>query len=293
MKIGMRNIKTALSVFLCVVIFQVLNIGSPFYAAIAAIISMQSSVADTFKTGKNRMLGTLLGAFIGLIFALLGPSNPILIGLGIIIIISVSNWLNWNKSITIAGIVFIAIMVNLNGKSPWGYSFNRIIDTLIGITIAVIINYYISPPINIDKVLEHSKALLSMLIEKLNMKLYKGEKINIKELNEEILLLEKEINDYQKEFKRDKNNSYENSDVKKAVEFLKNIFDHLKIIDKIENTPPLNLKNCTRAMERLNCTIEPSIEIEDEITVVYNYHVGKILDYLGLIDNLLNKPNGC
>lgn len=76
MKIGMRNIKTALSVFLCVVIFQIFNMGSPFYAAIAAIISMQSSVIDTFKTGKNRVLGTFLGAFTGLVFALLGPSNP-------------------------------------------------------------------------------------------------------------------------------------------------------------------------------------------------------------------------
>ena len=57
MKIGMRNVKTPLAVFLCVVIFQILNMGSSFYAAIAAIISMQSSVLDSFKTGKNRMLG--------------------------------------------------------------------------------------------------------------------------------------------------------------------------------------------------------------------------------------------
>lgn len=280
MRIGMRNIKTALSVFLCVVIFQVFNMGSSFYAAIAAIISMQSSVVDTFKTGKNRMLGTFLGAFIGLIFALIGPANPLLIGLGIIIIISVSNWLGWNKSISIAGVVFIAIMVNLNGKSPWTYSFYRIVDTLVGISIAVLINYFISPPINTGKISEHCQALTSMLLEKFKTKLCLGEEINIEELNKKIISLEKEFNNYRNEFKGKKGNSFENCNVKKVLEQLNNILDHLKIIDKIETNLPLTKENCEKASKLLNCTIEPSNILFNEIAIVYNYHISKILDFI-------------
>jgi uncharacterized membrane protein YgaE (UPF0421/DUF939 family) len=291
MKIGMRNIKTALAVFLCIVLFQVFNMGSPFYAAIAAIISMQSSVMDSFKTGKNRILGTFLGALIGLIFALIGPSNPLLIGLGIIIIISVSNWLKWNKSITIAGVVFIAIMVNLNGKSPWTYSMYRIIDTLVGIGIAVLINYFISPPIKIEGILKHTNTLLVMLLEKLKAKLSSGQKISIEDLNKEIQLLEKEIWDYKKEFKVNKGNSYENSDIKKVVELLKNIFDHLKIIDEIEYTTPLGSENSIRVQELLNISIEPSNEVDEEHTIVYNYHLSKILNYYSLIDSIVKKNN--
>jgi uncharacterized membrane protein YgaE (UPF0421/DUF939 family) len=279
MKIGMRNIKTALSVFLCVVIFQMFNMGSPFYAAIAAIISMQSSVVDSFKTGKNRMLGTFLGALIGLIFALIGPSNPLLIGLGIMIIISISNWLGWNKSISIAGVVFIAIMVNLNGKSPWTYSLYRIVDTLVGISIAVMINYFISPPINIDKISEHCQMLISMFLEKLKTKLCLGEEINIEELNKKIISLEKEFNNYRSEFKGKKSNSFENCNVRNVIEQLNNILDHLKIIDKIENNPPLTKENSERASKLLNCNIESSKELHDEIALVYNYHIGKIIDY--------------
>lgn len=279
MKIGMRNIKTALSVFICIVIFQVSNMGSPFYAAIAAIISMQSSVADSFKTGKNRMLGTFLGAFVGLIFALIGPNNPLLIGLGVMIIIYISNWLDWNKSITIAGVVFIAIMVNLKGGSPWAYSFNRIIDTLIGIAVAVLINYFISPPVSTDKILDHYRMLLSMLFEEIKGNLRQGEKISIGELDKKIFALEKEFIDYKMEFKGKKNSSLGNSNVQKIIEILKNILDHLKIIDKIEGDHPLSIENCNKAGNLLNCTIVPS-ESHDDIAIVYNYHMGKILDYL-------------
>ncbi len=34
----------------------------PFYACIAAVITMQSTVHDSFTTGKNRMIGTIIGA---------------------------------------------------------------------------------------------------------------------------------------------------------------------------------------------------------------------------------------
>ncbi len=284
MKIGMRNVKTALAVFLCVVIFQVLNLGSSFYAAIAAIISMQSSVVDSFMTGKNRMLGTLLGAIIGLIFALIGPGNPLLIGIGIIIIISISNWLDWNSSISIAGVVFLAVMINLNGKSPWSYSFNRIVETLIGISLAVLINYFISPPIKIDKISEHSKALTSMLLEKLKAKLCLGEKINIEDLNKKINSLEKEFNNYRDEFKGKKSSSFDNSNVKKVLDQLNNILDHLKIIDKIDKDLPLTKENYERANKLLNCNIEPSNIQFKEIVIVYNYHVGKILDFIENIE---------
>lgn len=280
MKIGMRNIKTALSVMICIVIFQIFNMGSPFYAAIAAIISMQSSVADSFKIGKYRMLGTFLGAFVGLVFALIGPSNPILIGLGVMIIIYVSNLLDWNKSISIAGVVFIAIMVNLNGGSPFVYSLNRIIDTSIGIVVAVLINYFISPPIRIDKIVEHYQLLLSMLLEDIKGNLAQGKKINIEDLNNKIHSLEKEYNEYKLEFKGKKSNSLESSNVQIIIELLKNIINHLKIIDKIDGDQPLTRENCSRAGDLLDCSIENFEEVYNDAAIVYNYHIGKILDYL-------------
>ena len=61
-KIGMRNIKTSISVFLCIIILRIFHNTYPFYACIAAVITMQSAVHHSFATGRNRMIGTVVGA---------------------------------------------------------------------------------------------------------------------------------------------------------------------------------------------------------------------------------------
>ena len=62
-KIGLRNIKSAISVFICLVLLK----DNHFYASIAAIICLQTTVANSIKVGKNRAIGTILGGLWGLI----------------------------------------------------------------------------------------------------------------------------------------------------------------------------------------------------------------------------------
>ncbi|MDT2191533.1 FUSC family protein [Paenibacillus larvae] len=69
-RIGMRNVKTAIAVLLCILILRLFQIESPFYACIAAVITMQNTVEDSYETGINRIIGTLIGAAIGLVFVI-------------------------------------------------------------------------------------------------------------------------------------------------------------------------------------------------------------------------------
>ena len=53
-KIGMRNVKTAVAVGICLLFFQLLHIGSDIngvQAAVAATICMKSSLQNTEKQG--------------------------------------------------------------------------------------------------------------------------------------------------------------------------------------------------------------------------------------------------
>jgi uncharacterized membrane protein YgaE (UPF0421/DUF939 family) len=159
MKIGMRNIKTGIAVALCIAISKIFKMEYPFYAAIAAVISMQNTVSDSFKAGKNRMLGTMVGALIGLVSAIIMPGNIILCGIGIILVIFICDKLNWNKSLVIACIVFCAIMTNLKGRNPYLYSLNRLLDTFLGITSAMLVNYFILPPNYFKKLQEHGENM--------------------------------------------------------------------------------------------------------------------------------------
>ncbi|WP_203635921.1 FUSC family protein [Thermobrachium celere] len=143
----MRNIKTALAVFLSIVFSNILKLDYPFYAAIASLVCMQSTLEKTYTAGKNRLLGTFIGAVLGFVFASLFPTNALFSALGIVLLIYICNKLDWNDAISMAGIVFLGIMLNIkDNKHALVYSYKRLLETLIGITIAFIVNYFIKPP---------------------------------------------------------------------------------------------------------------------------------------------------
>ncbi|WDC83191.1 aromatic acid exporter family protein [Caloramator sp. mosi_1] len=60
----------------------------------------------TYTAGKNRLLGTLIGAILGFVFASFFPTNAIFSAVGIIVLICICNKLEWNDAISMAGIVF-------------------------------------------------------------------------------------------------------------------------------------------------------------------------------------------
>lgn len=148
-KIGARNLKTALAVTLCIGFFELIHREYPFYACIAAVICMKDTVENSYKMGKSRMIGTITGGIVGLMLTFLALNlnlikfPGIITGLGIVLTIYLLNIFNKKGSISIACIVLIAIMTNLHGKAPYAYAIDRIIDTFIGIIIALLINNYI------------------------------------------------------------------------------------------------------------------------------------------------------
>lgn len=282
-KIGMRNIKTAISVSICVALAHVFNREYIFYAAIASVIAMQSSVTDSFKAGKNRILGTMVGAVIGFVCAFISPNNIILCGVGIIILIFICNSLGWNKSITISCIVFLAIMLNLNGRSPFMYSINRIIDTFIGITVAVLVNYFILPPKHWDKLYDQYILAIDRVFIIIEEKLCNHKKVNLDKLENEILKLESNLNTYTSELRiRQQENVYIDK-IKKIINVCNEIYVHLKIIESIEKVCGLNESNYAKVVDMFSK--EPIKEKEkDEISIVFNYHVEKILNSLDKLE---------
>lgn len=282
-KIGMRNIKTAISVSICVALAHVFNREYIFYAAIASVIAMQSSVTDSFKAGKNRILGTMVGAVIGFVCAFISPNNIILCGVGIIILIFICNSLGWNKSITISCIVFLAIMLNLNGRSPFMYSINRIIDTFIGITVAVLVNYFILPPKHWDKLYDQYILAIDRVFIIIEEKLCNHKKVNLDKLENEILKLESNLNTYTSELRiRQQGNVYIDK-IKKIINVCNEIYIHLKIIESIEKVCGLNESNYTKVADMFSK--EPIKEKEkNEISTVFNYHVENILNLLDKLE---------
>lgn len=151
-KPGLRIIKTGLAVMISMVISHIRPGGGlPFYSAIAAIISMQQNVDDSFSVGVNRVIGTIFGGLMGLIYLVIVPDGSIpvfldyfLIALVVTFIIWVMANVNRKSAVSIAAIVFLSITIN-HSKDPGGipldFASSRVTDTLIGVLSAILVNY--------------------------------------------------------------------------------------------------------------------------------------------------------
>lgn len=270
---GMRNIKTAIAVVICVLVAKIFKLEYSFYAAIAAVITMENTVSNSFRAGKNRMLGTLVGATIGFLCALIMPGNALLCGIGVVMVIFLCNKLKWSKSVSIACIVFMAIMVNLNGKNPLLYSSNRILDTFIGIIVAMVVNYFICPPNYVKEIKDKSNSLEKQLQEIINHGCRVVSLEKIKSLNKCIGDLKKQIDLHENEFRIKDKRIEEIERIKEKVELEQDILNHLKYIHNIGN--------------------KGNVEAKAEELII-NYSISEIENNLKLIEiqNFSNTQQG-
>lgn len=157
-KIGLRMQKTGLAVFLCLLLFP----SEPFFACMTAVFCVQDTSNNSFKMAFIRGFGTLLGGSLGLGFLFICRSvkqnisvdylsmisSYLIIAIGIITVIYILNLLKKQPCIPIACIVFLAVTTANAYKMPVYYTLNRIIETLFGIAIGLLVNHHIRPPKN-------------------------------------------------------------------------------------------------------------------------------------------------
>lgn len=148
-KIGMRTIKTAIAVAICITILQFFDGTTAFFAATAAIFSLQSNMATSWKLGFSRWIGTDIGAVIGFLFSFIPLTNPLVrtlvISFGIILIIYITTLIKQDLAVFIACLVFLAIMTNLKDGHPGTYALTRTLETGLGVIVSILVNKYIAP----------------------------------------------------------------------------------------------------------------------------------------------------
>lgn len=284
LKIGMRTIKTSIAVTISITLAYILKLNSPFFVGVAAIIAMQDNLVDSYRMGRNRVLGTILGAVVGLLGSLISAGNPIIIGIGIIIVIHLCNKLGWNKSISIASIVFISITLNVEEGSELYYSLNRILDTIVGIVVAVIVNFIISPPLTKDKIYsisiniidEFSQAIKTIVVSEGAIK----KSSPLKEIEDKLGAINKEYPILMKEidiklYRKD----LCDINLQHSKELIKKLYNNINILVEMGSGFNIDLENCKILNKIYDLEIIGSDNLNN-LDMVYNYHLKTSLEIL-------------
>jgi len=133
-------IRSALSAALAVAIAQFLQLQHPLYALIGAVIVSDVSPKQTRDLALRRLAGTVVGAGVGASLSEFIHSTPLAIGLGILLAMFLSGLLRMQAAAKVAGYV-CGIVVLEHGAHPWMYALFRLIETMLGIGMAVLVSF--------------------------------------------------------------------------------------------------------------------------------------------------------
>ncbi len=157
--IGQRNVKTALAATLCAALYFAVG-QNPTFACIGAIFGMGSDMENSKLNGGNRFWGTIIGGFLGMIlfriYICFYPDGAyhvfmlVLLFVGVVIMILISQAFRWPGAIQPGGVVLSIILFNTPVDTYVSYSINRMIDTGIGVAIALLVNW-LMPREKMDK----------------------------------------------------------------------------------------------------------------------------------------------
>ena len=150
-KLGLRAIKTAISVFLCLLIAFIFNRTDTLFASIAAIICLLPTYNETFNSGLQRRVGTLIGGVVGYLILLAIYKLPFkeittlfVAPIAILTVIYICNVINQPSSVSISCIVVLSVVMWPNGNisDSFLYVVNRVLDTSMGIVVAMLVNRF-------------------------------------------------------------------------------------------------------------------------------------------------------
>ena len=160
-RIGMRVIKTVVSVVICLIISLFTDdMNSMSMSAITALVTLCATHGETVRSGVLRLLGTIIGGVFGILTVLIGLLLPyysdglyvLVIPVMILLNLYSCNLLNMQDTCQISCVVTIIIAANVNLDTSIGGAFIftllRLRDTFIGVVVATVMNilpYYIHP----------------------------------------------------------------------------------------------------------------------------------------------------
>lgn len=293
--IGMRSIKTAAAVIIALIAVDLLQLKSPSIVATAVITAMATNIHESFAASLFRTLSTLIGVVLAIAFQLLNFANPFSAGLGVLIIIIACNLLGIQKALVLATLIFISVLTYEfeTDRDLVMYAVYRLIDTMVGSIIALVVNIVLFRPKQ-EKFLIESYLALVPQIETSLIDIVNGRKINHSQLIEGLYLLNTNYRNLRNDTKYKMNEHIDIINIEELNNKFRMAISILIDINHMDNSNNLTKKSVDFVNNYYNEKILPESEMEDtdlvtQFSIVYNYEVRKVVITLKSINNALDK----
>lgn len=117
----------------------------PYFAPLAAILSVQVTVKESVSRGLQRVVGVVAGILVALLAVHVMGTSAWSIGLLVFVSMMIATRLKLGAQ-GIPQVAISALLVMTIGASVPGYALARILDTLLGAVVAITVNAVVIPP---------------------------------------------------------------------------------------------------------------------------------------------------
>ncbi len=293
---GLRTLKTALSVTLALLIVRLYtnNTDALFYAALGALVAMETTLDRSVHQSITQLLSVLFGTVVGyVVLYVFHASIPAwVVGLGVLILILLCNMLKFPYTITLSCIVFLsACMYNSHSNDLLRDAALRIANTAVGLATAMVVNIAIRPYNNKSRILSLLRKLRKHLPEALESIVVREHFPDMQPLVKLLRSIESELSMYhaQRFFHR-KND--EEALLTGCYRLAERMVQELEAICGMDTLGDLASDNELRLREmKISLPRDglPARKCTRRDTIVMNYHLDKLLSAYDYLEELMNS----
>jgi uncharacterized membrane protein YgaE (UPF0421/DUF939 family) len=134
-----QGIRTALAAALAYWITGLLHFPGGYWAAISAIVVMQSEVGEAVTASRDRLAGTAMGAVVGLLTSLVWHHSVLVFSLGVLVVMILCTAFHYRNAGRLGGVTVAIIVLIPYPGALWHIAFQRFLEVSFGIVISLLV----------------------------------------------------------------------------------------------------------------------------------------------------------
>jgi uncharacterized membrane protein YccC len=138
-------VKTGVAAVAGLYVTDLFQLPQGHWAAMSAMIVLQSSVGATVQASLNRFAGTAIGAGLGGLFLQLWGSHMWAFGAAATLTVWSCAALGLRDSYRLASVTVVLVMLTSHAGSTWTVALHRFLEVAVGIVVALLITFLMWP----------------------------------------------------------------------------------------------------------------------------------------------------
>lgn len=291
--IGLRMFKTALAVTIALAIARLFNSYSPIFAGLGAVVAMARTLRESLDAAKTQFVGVILGGIVSMLLLLIDPTpSVLLIGGGVLVSLCLCGIFKLYYAVSLTAIIVLSVCVSTGGDGPIVALGFRLIDTSIGLIVALAVNMLIKPYNNRHRVTALLRKLADAVPGCLEERFVKDLTPDLTAMATDLRALDVELDIFRRQhFRRREAHDRDLCFLRGLQQLADRMVQELTALCTLDLTGIPDPDNCKK-MAELGLTLPDfsGRKSTEEIDFVCNYHLKTALQARDYLLKLLQLP---